>query len=214
MAPRDKRDKAHDRAQDRILSIASSSGRTRGKATARRGNEVPDVYQDLLSEATAGSDDAVQQSRPLKRRKVKDGRVQNEKQPRGADSSQTTRGDGSSPGSRLNPQTLTDSEASDEDDLDWEQIGLDVTDTPSKSKDIIQNDDELEVSVNVAGTYTPRKAAVVRRKAVTAAERSERLAVHKAHLLFLLFHVHVRNAWCNSGKVQVGSSVYHRQVLY
>ena len=96
------------------------------------------------------------------------------------------------------PQIVTDSEA-DDSDLDFEDVGLDQ----SATKDTQEDSDILDVSVEVGGKGTPSKPVATRRKPVTTAERRERLAVHKVHLLLLLFHAHIRNSWCNSQQVEV-----------
>jgi hypothetical protein len=42
-------------------------------------------------------------------------------------------------------------------------------------------------------------------KPPTLAERKLRLDVHKIHVMCLLYHVFVRNHWCNDSKLQVRS---------
>ena len=55
----------------------------------------------------------------------------------------------------------------------------------------------------VLGDPSPSKPvnATARRK-ITAVDRRIRLETHKLHLLCLLFHVHLRNRWCNNDEVQ------------
>jgi xeroderma pigmentosum group C-complementing protein len=97
-------------------------------------------------------------------------------------------------------QTIVDSDESEDDDLDWEQVGLDhVEPNPSTSR----KDDEFgDVSLAIS-TKQAQKRAIAKRKPATTAEKLLRLEAHEAHLLFLLFHVHVRNAWCNMPEVKV-----------
>jgi xeroderma pigmentosum group C-complementing protein len=97
-------------------------------------------------------------------------------------------------------QTIVDSDESEDDDLDWEQVGLDhVEPNPSTSR----KDDEFgDVSLAIS-TKQAQKRAIAKRKPATTAEKFLRLEAHEAHLLFLLFHVHVRNAWCNMPEVKV-----------
>ena len=55
----------------------------------------------------------------------------------------------------------------------------------------------------VLGDPSPSKPvnATARRK-ITAVDRRIRLETHKLHLLCLLFHVHLRNRWCNNDEVR------------
>jgi hypothetical protein len=98
-------------------------------------------------------------------------------------------------------QTIVDSDESDEEDIDWEDVGLnnvEANPTPPRK------DDEFgDVSLEIITKKIQKRAAIAKRKPVTTAEKLLRLEAHEAHLLFLLFHVHVRNAWCNMPEVQV-----------
>lgn len=182
------------RAQDRLNAIASRARRSSyGNAKDAR-QDVPDVYVDLLSEADVESSHEPAVHRPIKRRRVDRSSADIQSSPR------TTASD-TSP--TIHRQTIVVS--SDEDSEEWESVALDaraisIASDTSDHADV----DIVGVSVQVASDTTPSKSHTVRRKAITSAERALRLATHKAHLLFLLFHVHIRNAWCNLEPVIVG----------
>jgi xeroderma pigmentosum group C-complementing protein len=121
------------------------------------------------------------------------------------DGKQTAHGQTSEDETSSKPQqTIIDSDESEDDDMDWEQVGLDhVEPKPSTSR---KDDEYGDVSLQIS-TKQAQKRAIAKRKPATTAEKLLRLEAHEAHLLFLLFHVHVRNAWCNMPEVKVWSSV-------
>jgi xeroderma pigmentosum group C-complementing protein len=199
--------KAQTRAQDKIAAIHNSA-RTRSRRIAAVPDNDRDVYRSLISEATVPEED-----RPLK--KPRAGRPR-QKQPsdttlhnsakssdqpsaRGEDASGIQNVQEETP-SRPQ-QTIVDSDESDEEDIDWEDVGLnnvEANPTPPRK------DDEFgDVSLEIITKKIQKRAAIAKRKPVTTAEKLLRLEAHEAHLLFLLFHVHVRNAWCNMPEVQV-----------
>ena len=105
--------------------------------------------------------------------------------------------------SKERQQTITISDSSDESEVDWEQVGLDAT-QPVSRETPEQGEEIMDVSIEVGEQSIPKRAQAARRKPATTAEKLVRLAVHKTHLLFLLFHVHIRSAWCNNRAVEVG----------
>lgn len=198
--------RAQTRAQDRIAAVRSAAGKR--KSAPARQHGVSDIYEEMLSEATSSPAPDSGEDRPVKKRRI-------------AGLQQTPdkiAGTGSAPGSssrsklskaaqsdtdedaRPKQQFIEDSEESDEDDMDWEQIGFDRVEPPSATKH--DSDDDIgDISIDVS-KQKPPKRAVAKRKPATTAEKLLRLAVHEAHVLFLMFHVHVRNAWCNLGGVR------------
>ncbi|GAB7338016.1 hypothetical protein MBLNU457_4386t1 [Dothideomycetes sp. NU457] len=186
--------KAQSRAQDRILAINSGAG----KYTTRSGggqHDAADIYQELLNEAVSGESGA---ERPLKRRRVGNSRAQ----PVSDSPAKSNQGSAKSAVKReAQVITVSDSERSDESDVDWEEVGFDQP--AASSPTAKQNDVEIgDVSVEVGGSTTPKKVAAARRKPATTAEKLIRIAAHKSHVLLLLFHVHIRNAWCHSRAVE------------
>ncbi|KAK8217552.1 hypothetical protein M8818_001310 [Zalaria obscura] len=189
------------RAHDKILEITSRRKDARPQpARNLRTRGIPDVYNEMLSEAASSAEDAPE--RPLKRRRVGGARLpldsdsssRNGKAPEVVSESE----DQNVPA--LPQQTTIDSEESDEDDFDWEQVGVDQE---VAGPSLVQEADSdiADVSVEVGNKQTPKKS-VNKRKPATAAEKLFRVTTHTAHVLFLLFHCHVRNNWCNSGAVQ------------
>jgi xeroderma pigmentosum group C-complementing protein len=205
MAPSTAQSKAQTRAQDRIAAVHSAARRSKRNAPVP--DDDRDVYRSLISEASIP--EVVE--RPLKKPRL--GRQQQTQPLKTSNDSSTTShprsGDGkyiaheqtSNDETSSKPQqTIVDSDESEDDDLDWEQVGLDhVEPNPSTSR----KDDEFgDVSLAIS-TKQAQKRAIAKRKPATTAEKLLRLEAHEAHLLFLLFHVHVRNAWCNMPEVKV-----------
>lgn len=186
----------------------STGGRAaRGRPARRResdDDEIPEVYREMLAEADArASNQPETEDRPLKRRRVGERRsvlpeLKSEEQaipPSEADENV---------GRQL--QTAYDSAASDDSDMEWEEVEIHqpVSDALQAAASG-QGDEPLQITLDKP-TET-RKTLVARRKPVSAAEKKLRLDVHKVHLLCLLSHVQRRNLWCNDDEVQVSSIV-------
>ncbi|KAF2706393.1 Rad4-domain-containing protein [Pleomassaria siparia CBS 279.74] len=198
------------------------------RRSTRRGKAVPDVFEDLLSEATpskaAGADE---DRKPLKKRKT----AATTSYP----SSSPTQGPNIArppvrdPARNLTPQshttiiasatdrededsnetsfgrtrqTIEDSDESDGSDLEWEDA-LDVGNDTDKSEDMVEPE-VADLSITIGGdrgdVALPKKQ--VRRRGMTSVDKKRRLEIHKMHILCLLYHVHRRNTWCNDEKVQ------------
>jgi len=209
MAPSTAQSKAQTRAQDRIAAVHSASRRSKRNAPVP--DDDRDVYRSLISEASIP--EAVE--RPLKKPRLgrqRPTQVSNTindsstvSHQRSGDDKQTAQGQTSEDetSSKLQ-QTIVDSDESEDDDMDWEQVGLDQVEPRSSTS---RKEDEFgDISLEIS-TKQAQKRAIAKRKPATTAERLLRLEAHEAHLLFLLFHVHVRNAWCNMPAVKVWSSV-------
>ncbi|KAF4554369.1 DNA repair protein rhp41-like protein [Elsinoe fawcettii] len=180
---------AQSRAEDRILAITSGAGRR----SRTESNGVPDAYRQLLSEA---SDPAKFEERPRKRRRVGEG---SRAQPVNVnDTDDEVFEDVPLLGDTVSrAQTVIDSDQSDHSDFDeWEEIEpVAVQETSEPTQGDL---DDVVVEVN-ATRSTPKR---VKRKALTSADRTLALTVHKAHVLLLLFHAHIRNRWCNLKQVE------------
>ena len=191
--------------------------RTKGRVS-KQDTEVPEAFRDLLSEATtsvvAGADE---DSKPLKKRRTARGTIETDDTrqsptpniqiapkstpPAPTESDQEIEEDYNW-NARLH--TVTDySEESDESEFEWEDVGLGQTeggDGETTRDEPHIEDLSIVIGDNEAGKTVTKQ---VRRKGVTAADKRRRLNIHKVHLLCLLYHVHLRNAWCNDEEAQV-----------
>lgn len=198
--------RAQTRAQDRISAVRSAAAKR--NVTPARKQGVPSVYDEMLSEATSSPAPDSGEERPIKKRRIAGSgqhpdRIAGNVAAIGASSRVAMMKAGQSDTDedvRPQQQLIEDSEESDEDDIDWEPIGFDHVAPQSATKH--DSDDDIgDISIDVSKQKTPKRAAV-KRKPATTVEKLLRLAVHEAHVLFLMFHAHVRNAWCNLGGVQ------------
>lgn len=211
------------RSRKTVLASQSTSSAARTRSTkgriSKQDTEVPEVFRDLLSEATtsvvAGADE---DSKPLKKRRTARGIIGNETD----DTRQSP-----APNIRMAPKstspaptesdqeivdynwnarlhTVTDySEESDESEFEWEDVGLGQIEGEDGETTRVEShigDLSIVIGDNKAGKTVTKQ---VRRKGVTAADKRRRLDIHKVHLLCLLYHVHLRNAWCNDDGAQV-----------
>lgn len=192
------------KARDRILGISTGTRSAQKQKAAKREAGVPDVYQDLLSEATDSSLHEIEVDRPLKRRRVAYRRDQAEgsnavaQAGNHSDTESELGKDGN--GTRKQPQVITDSENESYSDLEWEQIVVGTASAEDRDRESAS--EILDVNVEIGGPTTPTRKVAARRKPPSAAEKLLRLATHKAHLLFLLFHAHQRNGWCNNKTIE------------
>ncbi|OCK86627.1 Rad4-domain-containing protein [Cenococcum geophilum 1.58] len=210
------------RSRKTVLASQSTSSAARTRGTkgriSKQDTEVPEVFRDLLSEATtsvvAGADE---DSKPLKKRRTARGIIGNETD----DTRQSP-----APNIRIAPKstspaptesdqeivdynwnarlhTVTDySEESDESEFEWEDVGLGQIEGEDGETTRVEShigDLSIVIGDNKAGKTVTKQ---VRRKGVTAADKRRRLDIHKVHLLCLLYHVHLRNAWCNDDGAQ------------
>lgn len=209
MAPSTAQSKAQTRAQDRIAAVHSAARRSKRNAPVP--DDDRDVYRSLISEASIPEviERPLKKPRLGKQRQTQPLKTSNESSAvanrKSCDGKQIAHGQTDEDETSSKPQqTIVDSDESEDDDMDWEQVGLDhVESDPSSSR----KDDEFgDISLAIS-TKQAQKRAIAKRKPATTAEKLLRLEAHEAHLLFLLFHVHVRNAWCNMPEVKVWSSV-------
>jgi len=83
---------------------------------------------------------------------------------------------------------------SEDDDFDWEGVDFDA------KPDHGEPSGDLELTLTTKAAPQSRKVTP-RRKVVSNAERVARLEIHKMHVLCLLFHLDMRNEWCNDSDV-------------
>lgn len=158
---------------------ARAGGSTRGSTSRRRPrpeDDAPDAFRDLLS--GAGSP-AIQDNRPLKRRKRN-----NEPVPR----RQTIVDDSANVDS--------DSDSDSDSDVEFEDVDLGPSHTDGQEEPL-----QITIETHTHGA-TERRTGLRKRKPVTAAERVRRLSCHKMHIVCLLYHAFYRNHWCNDAKTQ------------
>jgi xeroderma pigmentosum group C-complementing protein len=155
--------------------------------------------------------------RPLKRRRPGEGWPARK---------ETLSGDKAAKPVNRRPEIPVTSEASDDDDVQFEDVAIPKPTVQTMERDSDDEDDEdidfedvaietavpsgarasegskplnLDLSAHMA-SMAPRRAD--RRKAISREERERRVEVHKIHLVCLLAHVELRNRWCNDPKVQ------------
>lgn len=197
----------------RVSGSATGSGPRRKKG---KDDGVPDVYKEMLSEA---SKEAAEngESRPLKRRRKGDrpAAIANAstahldvqgKAPVEEPSSPVLKSEAES---TRPEQTITaDTDDSDESDFEWEDvtlqqqnnIGLDF----GEHGDTEPEEDRGGISIDLsAPAPQPKVSKASLRKVVTADDRRQRLLVHKLHILCLIAHIHIRNSWCNDLETKV-----------
>ena len=188
----------------RTVPTSSTRARvSRGRQSKREQEdyEIPEVYREMLAEAEARDTQGSETDRPMKKRRVGE---------KTAFSSQleSTGQEIQAPDSNEDVgkpmQTAYDSTASEESDVEWEEI--DIQQAPPNYGDqgiSVPNDEPLQITLDQQKDNTKR--VISRRKPVTGAEKKLRLVIHKIHLLCLLGHVQIRNLWCNDEQIQVGT---------
>lgn len=213
---------ARGRGRPRISGVdiaASSSPRrsTRGNSTRKR-ETTPDVYQELLQETISSTSAPDENNRPLKRRKIAGRRRESDahftqpaERPKAIpENAPEAVSDLENDEPRLR-QSIELTEESDDSDLEWEDALGDGDDDGDDDADKADGQDvdtdatgeaggvSITIGEEEAKEQGPRKP---KRQGITAAERQRRLDIHKLHFLCLLYHGHIRNAWCNDEKVQ------------
>ncbi|KAH1601473.1 hypothetical protein KXX34_003836 [Aspergillus fumigatus] len=175
----------------------SARGRVSGGQPKAReeGDEIPEVYQEMLAEAELRNPNVSEADRPIKRRKV------------GAQGA-TTLNEVSIPQVPLSMedsrqvQTDYDEPTSEESDMEWEEV--DLQQVPAQSTQIgpVTEVDNEPLQITLEGHEGKRRKVISRQKSLTAAEKKLRLDIHKVHVLCLLRHVQIRNLWCNDDELQ------------
>lgn len=219
-APADRSSLRTTRSSARIASQDAPSRSSSRRAAAARDAVVPGVYREMLVEArraetTSQGTDVPE--RPLKRRRPGEGRPARKREPKEDESAEAVNRNSSNP--------LT-GDASDDEDVQFEDVFLPKPTVQTMERDSDDEDDEdidfedvaiesvvpsgagvsegpkpldLDLSVHMASMATRRAD---RRKAISREEKERRVEVHKMHLVCLLAHVELRNRWCNDPKVQ------------
>ena len=185
--------------------LAAPPERARGLRAPRQSPhqdlDIPGVYRDMLRHDAPA---VPHNSRPPKKRRVASASEQSEYAP--ADQEPrlgvpTAATEDPAPSNHPVQTVFESSDDSDEESFDWEdvEIGGGVADDAE-----IQPGESLTIVIGDQHGNSPR----VRRKGQkppTQAEKKLRLDVHKIHITCLLYHVFLRNHWCNDPQLQVGS---------
>lgn len=192
---------------------ARSRGRApRGGRGGRSGramgapHPVPDVYRDMLAEALPAQSGVPE--RPLKKRRTgkKDDAISIDGSVKSKAIEKSQKDDGDVELQEVVPTlqkqtTFNDSgDDSEDSEFEWEAVGsTSMILQPQNGGPSTGGDLELTISNPLTA---PKRMAAARRKAITKAERTMRLEIHKMHVLCLLVHVDMRNEWCNDTEVQ------------
>ena len=197
------------------MARARADRKGRGSRAPRtRGGEnvVPEVYQEMLADATSSTTTKFNDEElPVKRRRI-GGRVVKQgpedtalyHSDQASTDGNITNHEGSMLESRrLREQMLhTESEDSADSDVDWEEVELKDTAKENSVNGDNSEDQELDL-VLAANDHEDRGPPAQRRKPASAKEKKHMLERHMMHLLCLLVHVHRRNHWCNDEETQV-----------
>ncbi|KAI9765446.1 MAG: hypothetical protein M1840_007405 [Geoglossum simile] len=196
-----------------------SSQRRLGRGVGQEDNATPDVYKDMLAEVASSEPGRFEDDgRTIKRRKLgraRDANGDNVQIEGGQNVPERSTDPVQAPidgfddlfEERPAPQVAYDDfEDSEESDVDWEEVDL----THDNRENILGSEDEDKgendggdldlVLLDVKGKG--KRASLPKRRPITAAERKLRVEVHKMHLLCLLYHVFLRNNWCNDLEAQ------------
>lgn len=150
----------------------------------------------MLAEAEARENSQSENDHPVKRRKVEE------------KSNATRANSGPEPIPAINKdevrevqiQTVYDSAATDESDMEWEDVEIQQTPGVMASR-FSGNEEPLQITLGQQQSVKGR-TIIPKRRLVSAAEKKLRLSIHKVHLLCLLGHVQLRNLYCNDEGLQ------------
>ena len=195
-------------------------GKSALKEVGESNQEVKNVYRDMLAEVESSPAQTGDDGRATKKRRIRGQIVtQDENTDRDGNSPSVSRRDSlfdsdtDAAGAKSEVQPIREqityrdeSDDSDESDFDWEEVevanDLDLAENSQSDKEENRN---LDLTLEPDGIEGRRRSKINRRP-VTAAERKLRLEIHKTHLLCLLFHVHLRNHWCNDEQLHVSET--------
>ena len=186
--------------------LAESNPSRRSNRHVTKRDDVPDIYKEMLVEATAMSPPPPKdEGRAAKRRRVEEStsRVempQLETTPLDELEDYIEPQSHSVPPARAQQTIYEDFPSSEESDAGFEDVdlepGLEHSDAEADNNKPLQ----LDLSRHSGRAETP---VAQRRKPATTAEKRVRLDVHKWHVLCLMLHGHARSQWCDREDVQV-----------
>lgn len=172
---------------------------------------LPSIYTDMLADSVSSSTHVIDEGRTIKKRRiaarivsqVPDEESLSRSEQLSNEPNQVV-GDGLDTEPEPARQTVyNESEESAESDMDWEEVDLAHASIQEGSP---ERDTQLEGELDLVlgqSDHEARKLMPVKRKPMTKTEKQLRLEIHKVHLISLLFHVHLRNHWCNDKEVHV-----------
>lgn len=202
---------ARRKASSGGASARSGAAVSHGQRSSRISAAVPEVYQDMISEALSNEHDSI--DRPPKRRRTRQTleshhedieEAQENRQEEDIDEQES---DEEVFEDVLPPatQTVYNSDSGSEwDDATFEDVGL-YSDPfqPGFGGDEDERDADQHIDLTLnraaeAPQRTPRKKG----RTFTKEERATHLMTHKMHLLCLSRYLERRNEWCNDAEVQ------------
>jgi len=191
---------------DRANASLRSAPASRAKRASKAGDAVPDIYREMLVEAGASSSrGAPASSEPPLKRPKRPGHKSEGKRPAAPEKAESEDEeddvefeDVEIPAPVIQTREL-DSEDEDDDEILFEDVDLVDAVADDAEEDKPKGVLELNLGAQQA-PKTPQKAD--RRKALSKAERHQRVEVHQMHVLCLMAHAARRNHWCNDEVVQ------------
>lgn len=198
-------------------------GKAKATKCASSQADLPDIYADMLSEALSSPAQVSDEGKTIKKRRIA-GRVAGEsgdlkvdiQAEKLQDIEFTTDAEKETGTSfeQAKQQIFDESEDSEPSEGDWEDV--DFAKPIMYQEEPLGGDDSGDGGLNLVletGGREAQRQTTLKRKPITQAEKQLRVDIHKMHLLCLLFHVHVRNHWCNNEKVHViDDSIFGRFV--
>ncbi|KAK8097946.1 uncharacterized protein PG998_013432 [Apiospora kogelbergensis] len=203
------------RAAPSSARSAASTRTTRSTHASGNRDAVPDVYQQMLSDAEVRPNvTAESPERPAKRRKPGErpkpppkpsAHVPEHPKPSESEEEEDEDIEFEDVGLPLPTiQTImrdSDEEADDDDDDELEFENIDFSLAEANASQINNEPKEIQLDLTARANAAPRRTAD-RRKPINKIEKDRRVEIHKTHLLCLLSHVARRNRWCNDAQVQ------------
>lgn len=179
------------------------SRRHRDALRARKRAEPPekDIYHELLAEAARSSPAAFSSDdgRPIKRRKTA-AKVE-DRVGREAYATDVSRNASPQPVIRSQHVVIESSSDSDESDLDFEDVNF-----SGDEQDALHTGRQDPIIKDLSIDLDPAKPSLAKKprskRLATVVEKKLRVDIHKVHIVCLLYHVYIRNAWCEDQKVQ------------
>ncbi|KAG8532937.1 uncharacterized protein KY384_002815 [Bacidia gigantensis] len=182
-------------------------GRQAGRLAAS--SEVPNVYREMLAEASVSPTRSDQDGRSVKKRRVAgrvvatvnntvvndETKIEDIKPQESNDSDLEDQFEDVD----LARQTFVRSESEDSADSDtnWEEV-----DDEEKNQALPEKDGPQALNLTLEASGRPERP---KRKTVGATEKKLRLEIHKMYLCSLFAHLHLRNHWCNDDDVHASN---------
>jgi xeroderma pigmentosum group C-complementing protein len=200
-----------------------SSQRKLGSGVGQEDDATLDVYKDMLAEVASSEPSRFgDDGRTIKRRRI--GQARDPKESLQAEGGRNVPEPVPDDGfddlfeETPAPQVVyNDFEDSEESDVDWEEVDLahdnreNILGSEDEDKDEGDRGDLDLVLLDPKGKG--KGGGLPKRRPITAVERKLRLEAHKMHLLCLLYHVFLRNSWCNDLETQVRRVSLYRTSL-